>query len=246
MFTKKTGRIQKTADQVLEFSTIIFRLVMAIAKRMDRETIQYWIGHEKELTKGLRQLLLKDSKDSVVVDEQVVEWIKFYQTMFSLELDPADFSLPATRPGFGWVILVAKGLTRNAVFELCQKRFPSWRYFDNLDEVVTINDREPTESYAIRIRDRIEADEENKNLSANQAMTAGIKGVTNLERMLLELWYYWKNEQHLDQKTVTICSGSRYSDGYVPRANWLDDLFKVSYVYPDDSDDYWRVREVVS
>lgn len=242
MFAKKTGKILLTVDQFAEFFPILTRLLAQIVKKLDLSTVQYWIGHEKELGKVLKQVLSKNA----AIDEQVADWVQFYQAVFGLELDPAKISLPAFRDGFGWIVLVTKGLTRNAVFELCKKRFPSWRYYDNLDTAVTGNDREATETYAIRVRDRVEADEENRNLSANRTKDAGIKGLTNLERMLLELWYHWKTEQHLDQKTVTICAGSRYADGYVPTSNSHVDKFKVYFVHPDFALDVWRVREVVS
>jgi hypothetical protein len=216
-------------------------------RMLDAETAKYWAGHahDRRLNKAIAELgtvLLRD----LVVDEKIADWVKFYHEVFGLDLDPTEIKLPAERDGFNWIIAVVKGLTNDGVFEICAKRFKSWRYYDDLDKAVTQNDREPTETYVVRVRDRVGADEEHKDKSANVTTQAGIKGTTILERMLLELWYHWKTGKHLDKETLTICSSSRYADGYVPLANWNDDKFNVSSVHPGRAGDHWRVREIVS
>ncbi|MCX6712225.1 MAG: hypothetical protein NT041_00860 [Candidatus Vogelbacteria bacterium] len=241
----KTQRVLPTIDQLAELLRIIVTIVIKSFKLLDRESVQYWIGHEKELAFRLKNLLHCGIE---TVDEKVAEWCRFYKEVFEIELDPASVNLPAERDGFGWIVLVAKGLTRNSVFKKCYARFGKkvWRHYDDLDKAVTVNDRESTETYTIRVRDRVEADEEHKNKSANMVTAEGLKGMNDLERMLLELWYNWKTKDHLDKKTATICSGSRYADGDVPGSYWSGGRFSVSYVDPDDQYDHWRVREVVS
>ena len=242
----KMERVLPTLEQLAELLGIIIAIVVNIFKRMNRSSVQYWIGHEKELASVLKNALL--SKDFKSVDKKVADWVKFYHEVFGLELDPTEIELPVERDDFNWIVLVAKGLARNAVFDLCTKRFDrkTWRYYDDLNSAVTENDRQPTETYVIRVRDGIEADECHQNKSANTATKAGIQGMTNLERMLLELWYHWKMNDHLDQKSLTICSGSRYADGRVPSAHWLGGRFDVGHVDPGHARDSWRVRETVS
>lgn len=242
----KAERVLPTLEQLAELLGIVIAIVVKIFKRMDRPSVQYWIGHEKELAAVFKNALLP--KDLKFVDEKVADWVKFYHEVFGLDLDPIAIELPDERDGFGWIVLVAKGLTRNAVFALCLKRFEgkAWRYYDDLDKKVAKNDRQPTESYVVRVRDGVEADDCHKNKSANATAEAGIKGVTNLERMLLELWYHWKTNGHLDQESLTICSGSRYADGSVPSAHWSGGGFFVSNVNPGSADVNWRVRETVS
>jgi len=247
MLTKKVKpeRVLPTLEQLAELLGIVIAIVVKIFKQMNRSQVQYWIGHERELASALKTALGRGSK---AIDPRLANWLQFYREVFNLELDPTDIRLPAERDGFGWLVVVAKGLTRNAVFDRCYQRFDkkAWRFYDDLDKAVTKNDREPTETYAIRVRDCVEADECHKGKSANDVIKAGIKGITTLEQMLLELWYHWKTNNHLDQKSLTIHSGSRYADGDVPFACWNDDKFYVSHVYPDNAYDNWRVREVVS
>lgn len=237
----KTERVPATYEQLAELLGMVVRIMMRIFQHLDKNSVQYWIGKEGRLS-----VVLNDTFGVEVVDEKIIDWTKFYQEVFGLNLDPAEIKLPAEREGFGWIVLVAKGLARNQVFEVCAKRFKSWRYYDDLDKAVTVNDRKSTEAYAVRVRDCVEADECHKGKSANTATKAGIKGITNLERMLLELWYHWKSQGHLDKETLTICSGSRYAGGGVPGARWGGDGFRVDYVDPDHQRGDWRVREVVS
>ncbi len=249
MSRKKTGRVLAEPQQVAEILSMVTGKLGKGLKTLDFETARYWAGHAndqklKEKIEELIAVLLQDLADPRLI----TDWLQFYREVFHLELDPADITLPSEQDGFGWIVVVAKDLTCNGVFEICRQRFNGkvWRHCDDLDQAITHNDRQPTQTYAIRVRDRVGADVEHKDRSANATAQQGIKGMTNLERMLLELWYHWKNKDHLDTETLTICSGSRYTGGYVPYVRWGDDEFSVGYVHPDSADGNWRVREVVS
>jgi len=118
-----------------------------------------------------------------------------------------------------------------------------------LDEAVSINDRSPSSgSYAIWLRDRVEADEEHKNKSANYLKSANISGITLLERLLFEFKYFRETGKHLDVQNWTLCSGSRYTGGGVPRVDWGPGS-RGLWVYwydPGFAFDFLRSREVVS
>lgn len=244
--TKKTERVLPTIDQLAELLRIITTLVTKIFKRLDRPSVQYWIGNTQELFARLTDALVREPE---VVDETLSGWVKFYREVFGLELDLAQVKLPAEREGFCWLVLVAKGLTMNQVFKVCCMRFAGKERcypedFD-FDRTVTRNDREPTETYVIRVRDRVVAAEEPNCRFVNATDRAGIKGITVLERMLLELWYYWQTSKHIDVSSFTLCSGSCSVDGSVPYTYCNVAGFNVSRVFPEDG--HWqRVREVVS
>lgn len=239
----KTERILPTIGQLAELMRIIITIVTKIFKQLDRSTVQHWIGHERELTSALKTAL---GQNSEIIDNKVANWVKFYHEIFGLDLDPTEIKLPNECNGFNWLIVVVKGLTYNQVFGQCAKRFKSWRYYCDLDKAIVHDDRQPTKTYAVRVRNRVEADEEHRNKSANTISQAGIKGTTALERMLLELWYHWKTDEYLDITNVTICSGSRYADGGVPFADRYNDKFYVDNVSSYGTRGCWRVREVVS
>ena len=58
--------------------------------------------------------------------------------------------------------------------------------------------------YAIRVRDRVEADEELKNRSARDLQQQGILGITIEEREIFELKYFTETGQHLDIVNWTL------------------------------------------
>ncbi len=204
------------------------------------------------LTKGFTREMLEEALASFAPvsndgqDASAREWTKFYRKVFGLEVDFSGVTIPDEQPGFGLVVVVAKGLTLNCVWSKCRELFPTYSYFgDDMDKVVTKNDRTSQTAYAKRFRDRVEADEELKNLSANQCAEQGIRGITLLERLLLELWYFSQiGEDHLDLQNITLCAGSRYG-GDVPSVDWYNGRLKVGYCHPGYRGDDLRTRAAV-
>jgi hypothetical protein len=129
---------------------------------------------------------------SVDVGQQLQSQMLFFKKYFGLDLDFFTLDLPRYQAGFDRLIIVPKELCKDArpydwVFGVCKQYFPCYRYQEqtSLDQLITHNDRHPSQgTYAIWVRDRQEADEENKNLSANQLSERNIQGVTLLERQL--------------------------------------------------------------
>lgn len=121
-------------------------------------------------------------------------------------------------------------------------------YTEKLDKDVKENDRQPKSgAYTVKVRRRIEADEEFKSLSANDLKERGHSGITLLEQLLLFLGYYVTTKQYLDVDNWTLCAGSRYSDGSVPSVDWYPDYRKlcVHWTSRDHRRDYLRSREAV-
>ena len=175
-------------------------------------------------------------------------WSAFYQKYFGLTTDFLGLKIPPKPTDGKWRLLVIRqGLTNNQAYSACEKQFACYRYTVNLDKVVSTNERDPKDgSYAIWVRDTVEADPVHKNKSANMVKDAGLQTETLLERMLHELVYFSETGKHLDVTNVTLCSGSRISGGGVPYADWRDGQFRVSWYYADGRGGYRRSREVVS
>ncbi|OGZ77973.1 MAG: hypothetical protein A2312_03220 [Candidatus Staskawiczbacteria bacterium RIFOXYB2_FULL_32_9] len=186
-----------------------------------------------------------------IVDEQqfeakVKEWVVFYERFFGLELDVSRLKIPEQQQGFDRLIIVAQGMTPQRLFEKCKKLFPTWKWTEkNLDEIITSVRTAQNGAYAVWVRDRVEADEENKNCSANDFSGKG--GTETLEeRMLHELKYFRETGKHLDVQNWTLCASSRYSDGGVPCADWFSDEFRVYWDRPDRHFSRLRARSAVS
>jgi hypothetical protein len=98
-----------------------------------------------------------------------------------------------------------------------------WYSDEHLDR-----DFSPPEKITTRyFKDNQEADEEYANKSANDLEAEGVKGITLRERFLMELQYFNATGKHLDIDNITLCSGSRRSDGSVPGVYWSTDNRKV-------------------
>jgi hypothetical protein len=193
--------------------------------------------------------------------DPIAEWTMFYRDYLDLTVDFSGVKIPEYKNGLDWVSIIAKelleasnGRPHNFVIEAMRKRNISvWTYFNDLDAVLSPgisivendlrkNDRWPNQSYAVCHRDRAEADEENKNLSANVLAERGILGSTCLERLVHGYRYFIKTGKHLDIKCITLCSGSRDSDGGVPRVDFYDGGVDVDRADSSYSDDDLRTR----
>lgn len=159
------------------------------------------------------------------------------------ELDP-DTKLKPLKEDY-WTINIPKGLTIEQAYKDCQALFSCWRWTDdNFDQIVN-SERTSEKAYSIKVKANIEADENLKNLSADDLKDKSIQGITLLERLVLEKDYFKQTGNHLDVQNITLCSGSRGSGGVVPRVCWGGGKLYVCWYGPDDRSDHLRAREVV-
>ncbi len=189
------------------------------------------------------------------MDNSLQSWQNFYRKYFRMKVDFSQVRVPANPGDFDRILFFPQGLKINhglkAMLKAMLKAAIKWWIFaggDDLDNVFTENDRAPTKAYAIRCRERVEADEELVNLSANELKGSGFKCMTLLERIVYGLKYYSETGKHLDVVNVTLCAGSRSSDGEVPRVNFIpgNDRVHVFGCQPDYSFHRLRARQVVS
>ena len=211
---------------------------------------QGFISHPQTLRPHLARIFVPAVVPPIRFADWHAGWPKFwryYLRKYDLQLVEEGLILPDYRDGFNWSVVIPAGLTPNKGFEICQSMFPSWKYADNLDLIESC--REPGEKgYTVLVRDRIEADEENKNCSANNL--GGKEGwrsyIAVSERCVLEARYFVETGNHLDAVNWTLCAGSRDSDGSVLRARWYLGEFGVDWCNPFDASGYLRARSVVS
>ncbi|MDD5749449.1 MAG: hypothetical protein PHO91_01520 [Patescibacteria group bacterium] len=176
------------------------------------------LAHAKAFTEHRNPFAISDIQS---------EWQEFYRKYFRISVDFSDVSIPADPGGFDRVIFIPKGLKLNDVLRAIRKQFPAWSYEEDLDKDVIENIRKSDRNYAILIRERVEADEELKNISANQLKQQGVNAITLLERLVLELKYWSETGQHLDVSNITLCAGSRSRFGSVPNVDWSADCGKL-------------------
>ena len=179
----------------------------------------------------------------------LADWQGFYRDLFGLEVDLSGLVVPAKKKGFDRLIVVAQGMTPQRLYDKCAELFPCWKWTDDdLDKIVQSERTAKDGAYTVWFRDVIEADEDLKNLSANDLAKKSIPGITLKERFLYELKYFKETGDHLDVVNWTLCSGSRYSDGGVPRVHWgpVGRRLGVHWAHPESSGPGLRSRRAVS
>jgi hypothetical protein len=185
---------------------------------------------------------------SMELCDQLTRWQKRFDEA-GITCDTSNVKIPKQPPGLNRLIINPQGLMLNKQVEILRTKFKMCIYVYDLDRMIEHNDRSNEEgAYAIWVRDNVEADEEYKSLSANDISAKKIIGQTLLERLLHEWAYFDETGKHLDVKNVTLCTGSRHSDGLVPRVFWhsVDREVLVGWYRPDDSGEGLRIRAVVS
>jgi hypothetical protein len=180
-------------------------------------------------------------------DNIVIDWEKVYQTL-DMEVDLSNEDV--NDPNY-WVVPVFRGVTLNKVVKALRGlSVDVVLYIDDLDKNVPTNDRDPGKDgdYLVKFLKTIEADSKLKCKSADTLAEEKIKGITLLERLLLELGYFLTTGNHLDLENVTLCSGSRDDGGSVPDVDWSVDGRKVCVdgARPSNSGSGLRARAVVS
>jgi len=168
-------------------------------------------------------------QDRVELSSDLVGWNSVYEKLFGKVPNWDGVIVPAKPEGFGPSRLIAVPQdicewTNNkpiqGTFNALVKYFPCRQYASELDRMVDNNVRAPQMgSYAVWVKDVREADD--------TFDTESVVGITLLERELLEADYFFEHGEHLDPQMVTRCSGSRYSDGDVPRVDWIVSGFSV-------------------
>lgn len=179
-----------------------------------------------------------------------LRWQNFYKKYFNLNLDFSAVEVPDYQLGFDWIIFIPQGLAIQQVLKVIKKKMKVYLYKDGLsDKDIASNDRDAKNGhYVVRFGKVSEADEETKNLSANDLAKQKITGCTLLEGLVMTLVYFEETGEQLDINNFTLCSGSRYADSGVPYVGWSSDgsALRVYWSSTDYSNSVLRARLVVS
>lgn len=197
--------------------------------------MDYWQRNPRELQSILEQLAPMQNKEVLVS-----YWNQFYRG-FGIAADFSEADIPTVAPGYR-IIGITKGLTINRAIDVARSKFPVLVSCDDMDALVMKNDRTSEKAYFVAFRDRVEADEENKNKSANDLEKEGKPTITLLERIVMEIEYFQRTGSHLDIKNWTLCAGSRSADGCVPSVSWYGDDVGVNWDNPGSSYGSLRAR----
>jgi len=233
-----------TARQMKKLSSLV---TGAIPSDIPSELARKWIDNKRDLEEAIRRILLSRSKCPKIAE---INWKMVYELLImNAEYEVATHKLIISNRNAIWTIPVLKGLTCKKII-VCLKNMGVNVKKDiiNPDAEVNVNDRDPKKgSYAVKFRRSIEADEENRNISADDLKSRGNKGITLLERLLLELGYFASTGQHLDMESVTLCAGSLHKRGYTPRVCCRSGVLRIFVCWCGSRDqcDHLRPRSII-
>ncbi len=207
--------------------------------------LQHGVISPEELGRFLKKeypFSLPRTTEELVTDQQ-----NFYLLGFGREYDFSQVAIPKRRWGFDRLIIVPIDMTPQGVYD-SNAEFECGKYTDNnLNDAVPTNERNPKNgTYAIWVRDVVEADWKYANKSAQGIKTLGIRTETLLERLIHGYQFFVETGQQLDTQNSTLCAGSRNSSGDVPFVRFRNDKLSVLNIRSDFADISWRAREVVS
>ncbi|MBI5221936.1 MAG: hypothetical protein HY980_00335 [Candidatus Magasanikbacteria bacterium] len=182
----------------------------------------------------------------------VPEAERYYREVFGRQVNLLPVLKAATdtdkHAEFCWPTFMMPEVAFNRIWSECRNHYPASSYYgDDLERAVRDHQRTTANGpYMARFRARVEADEENKNLSANELAKQGGKYITLPERLMLGDFIWWLTGGfHLDLLNWTLCAGSRGRGGYVPCVRWDGSGLRVNYYHPGPAGDYVRARSAV-
>jgi len=232
-----------TAGQMKDLASAI---VQGIPSDLTFEAAQRFIEKKKSLVAEVRKIFAV-SNPADGFSNLLYTWQSFYHQVFGAEVDCFGIDIPERQDGFDRLLVIAEGMTPQRLYDKCVELFSCWKWTDdNLDEVVSSERTAKSGAYAIWVRDRVEADEELKNISADKLKERNIPGITLEERLIYELKYFKETGKHLDIDNITLCSGSRLSSGGVPLVYWFRSEMRVLWAGPDVRGGGLRARQAVS
>ncbi len=227
-----TNLKQPTAKQFSELSRLAHgKLAEVLAAYFSsasfdemQATLKNGGGVAKQITKQLATLFANPDPHSALR----AYWEKLYHDNYGLEADFSEVYVPLLPTEGRWrYIFILRGLTMNHATVVYKKIITThdaewnlWKYADDLDASVTDNIRTSAESYAICVRDEPEPDKQFLGKSTRDADPDKKIGVTLLERLVHGAVHFIETKKHLDTIGVTLCTGSRFSDGRVPGVYW--------------------------
>lgn len=217
LFSRKAGMPMSNGNastaQLLELAS---SLVKNLPKDLPEEVATSWCMNPGGLRDGLRELLMPKNK---AVPTQLDEWKKFYCNEFGIEL--GEVTLPKTKPGFNYLVVVAQGLTLARCYEVFRKHFKVyWRsYAEVLDDRMLDDfqhgfgqhERNADKgSYALWVRGELHPDAEHKGKDPLTIEREQVKAANLLENLLLHLKFYLETDKMMSWHQDTFCVSSSF------------------------------------
>ena len=249
-----SGNAQITDDQQSEIAGIFVKRHREILRGMPLEVAQGYIEKPDTFIEAVRRCGIIPSITPVsAIDFSLwlSKWEKFYKRIFGRKYDFSGIPIPQAEDIFAWLICMPGDVSAEDFLSAGKNPPVFWKWTNKpLDSVLNLSFGRDgwTHPHIVRIKANAEADEDLKNISAIKVVEMSINTAGLKERLAIGRFLYWDKGLILDQKTVTYCTGSRYSDGDVPHVYFdpLTGRVLVGSWDPSFADDFMRSRQAVS
>ncbi|MGA2935985.1 MAG: hypothetical protein ABSF52_02645 [Syntrophobacteraceae bacterium] len=238
-----------TKKQVSDLCAGVTGEILSFVQNLNFEQAKWLFSHKAQLANAIRDAIRAMAGNFGDSPDYLIWWQNFYREE-GIEIDFRTFEIPEKPYGDWWLILVAHGMTYNKVIQALRKKLEAWLYTKDLDAAINPNKEQRRaiyKPYAIWVQAKPEADLKLTNKSASDF--GDMPGVTLLERLLLEVFYYCfvATGKHLDLQNITLCLGSRYNDGNVPGVNFCSsgDEVDIGDYRPEGRHENVHSRQVV-
>lgn len=231
------------------------KIVRRFYRRATFEEVQAVLQNKKNTSRTFEKLLEPMFVCADSYSAQRAYWKRIYHEHLGLE---ADFNAVVISPkptdGKRRPIFIPQGLKMNHAADCYRKvivahdsTWEFWKYANDLDAAVTINTRTSAQAYCVWVRDEVEPDTAYLGQSTRKADMDGKIGVTLLERLVHGLVHFVETKKHLDERGVTLCTGSRNAGGSVPGmyADFAHRRVDVVWYYVDSSSPQCGLRSAV-
>lgn len=232
-----------TAGQMKDLTAAV---VESIPTNLSSTEAQYWIGKKGKLAGEIRKIF---SVNANLFSKLLAKWEEFYKSIYGRKQDFSGMVIPDAEEIFSWITYIPGEMPTGEAYKGLEKLHSTWKWTNSpLDDVLDLSFGRDArkDNYIVRYRPNAEADEDLKNFSANMVAERKINTSTLKERILLGGFLYWSEKIILDQKTITLCAGSRYSGGDVPHVRWHGGRLHVHWCPPGSCYDPLRPRQAVS
>ena len=183
-----------------------------LARQIDDGSFTLEMLKDAVAHKQVCRLRKGDTVESIYKD-QLTRWEDRWKR------DLSGLYIPEHQEGFDRLLVIPQGMRPNKAFD----RFvfmgvKAWRYITDLDSVVS--DRLANADHAAWVRDQQEADDEFRSMSADDCLRQLVSGITLEEQLVFGEDYFLETGKHLNEKSITLCTGSRIPGGSVPSVRW--------------------------
>lgn len=252
MATKPENALVINPNQIGEFlgkvPSIVSRKCVAAGIFLNRDLMQEAIGNTNRIEEILNDLYAPKVVTPAEWSNTLEYWADLYKRFYNLTPELKGVRPFEHVPSGHRIYIIGEGLSQNAMIESMRSRFTVRTYVDDLDRDIPIHDQHPRRgSYAVAFKDTIEADEDLKNLLADQLAEPErrVKPITTFERFVMEDECLDRTKGHCDVNNVTLCAGSRDRGGRVPGARWGGVRFSVDWYGAASHGPYLRARAAV-